>query len=204
MRLFKEGERSKALCDHCQDVVATTFERRDVPFSDGSATARNILVGVCAVCGRTVSIPAQSTPAIARSRKEAPQSLEANLPAIYVDVLDCAAHAIDNAASSEFRRVLLTYFVHKSTHDPRAVKRLKKAHERALLRYPEERGAARRRLSMKVPPRVSRELRELEAQTELNTTELLKSVVCEIQELVLDEPKASLIEELRTLAAIAL
>lgn len=72
MKLFLEGDKSKAICDRCAGVVQTTFERRDVPFSNGSGIAKNILVGVCTVCDDVVAIPAQSTPAISRAGKERP------------------------------------------------------------------------------------------------------------------------------------
>lgn len=202
MKFFKEGDHGKALCDRCGSIARTTFARRDVPFSDGRGMVRNLLVGVCDGCGETVSIPAQSTPAIARARKEPTQSIEANLPAVYVDMLDCAVHAIDSSATSEFRRVLLTYFVHRDASDPRSVRRLRKAHDEALARYPEPRGVPRRRLSLKVPPRVSLALRQLEEDTELNTTELIKSVVCEIQDAVLERPQPAVIQALRTLSAV--
>jgi len=203
MKVFLEGDKGKAICERCAAVVPTTFVRRDVPFSDGSGVAKNILAAACDVCGDVVAIPAQSTPAIRRARKEALDSLEASLPAIYVDLLDYAVHVIDRHASTDFRRVLLTYFVHKAATDKRAPARLKKAHDRAVLKYPERRGAARRRLSMKVPHRVAEELRKLEEQTALNTTELLKSVVFEIQDKVLDQPTAAVLDELRTLSAVA-
>lgn len=203
MKIHLEGDKGKALCHRCGDVVRTTFVRRDVPFSDGSGLARNILVGACDVCGDTVAIPAQSTPAISRARKTATAPLEASLPAVYVDVLDCAVHTIDHQASTDFRRVLLTYFLHKAARDARAAARLKKSHERAVARFPEQRGGARRRLSMKVPQRLTDELRLLQQRTALNTTELLKSVVCDIQDAVLDKPKASVIDELRALSAVS-
>lgn len=202
MKIFVEGDKSRAVCNHCGDMVRTTFVRRDVPFSDGSGLARNILVGACDACGHTVSIPAQSTPAISRARKEATDPLEASLPAVYVDVLDCAVHTIDQQASTDFRRILLTYFVHKAACDEGAPAKLRKSHERAMARFPESRGTARRRLSMKVPRRLTEELRWLQERTELNTTELLKSVVYDIQDKVLDKPKASVIDELRTLSAV--
>lgn len=203
MKLFLEGDRSKAICERCAAVVPTTFVRRDVPFNDASGVAKNILVGRCDGCGDVVAIPAQSTPAIARARKEVLDSLEANLPAVYVDVLDYAAHVIDNKASTDFRRVLLAYFVRRAAGDERAPARLKKAHERAINKYPEARGASRRRLSMKVPHRMTEELKQLEHQTDLNTTELLKSVVYEIQNQVLEQPAASVLDELRTISAVA-
>ncbi|VVP16091.1 hypothetical protein PS862_03605 [Pseudomonas fluorescens] len=64
MKLLFEGDRGKALCEHCQQVVTTTYVRRGVPFSDGQGEAKQILVGVCEGCDAVVAIPAQSTPAI--------------------------------------------------------------------------------------------------------------------------------------------
>ena len=117
--------------------------------------------------------------------------------------LDCAVHTIDHQASTDFRRVLLTYFVHKAALDAGAAARLMKSHERAVARFPERRGSARRRLSMKVPQRLTDELKLLQERTALNTTELLKSVVFDIQNTVLDKPKASVIDELRALSAVS-
>ena len=68
MKIYTEGDKSKALCSHCQGLVTTTFARLDVPFSDGEGLAKAILVGVCDQCGQVVSIPAQSTPAIRQAR----------------------------------------------------------------------------------------------------------------------------------------
>lgn len=202
MKIFHEGDHGKAFCTDCGEVVPTTYRRRDMPFSDGRGLARNILVGVCDRCGTTVAIPAQATAAIVKARKAAAQAIEVNLPASYIDVLDHAVHSIDNQASTDFRRALLTYFVHKTAMDERAVTILRLSHRKAVELFPEERGVARRRISMKVPPRVTDDFRRLEASTALNTTELLKSVVFLIRQRVLEEPRPRLIGELKALSAI--
>lgn len=203
MKLYQEGDQGKALCSHCKGIVATTFRRRDVPFSDGKGMARDILVGVCDTCDQVISIPAQSTPAIREARQKELKSIEAVLPAIYVDVLDYAAYTIDNTASTDFRRILITYFLRRAAQKEQSAAKLLASHERARALFPERRGLARRRLSMKVPQRVKDDLRELIRGTELNTTELLKSVVFDIQSDVLDSPKPALLKELRTLAAVS-
>jgi len=202
MRIYHEGDRGKALCADCDQVVSTTYARRDVPFSDGRGLARNVLVGVCDRCGKTVAIPPQSTPAISKARKAATRPIEVNLPAIYMDVLDHAVQRIDGQASTDFRRALLTYFIHKAAMDARAAAVLRLSHRRAIERFPEERGTVRRRLSMKIPRRVTEDFRKLEETTDLNTTELLKSVVFLIHQRVLEEPKPRLIGELQALSAI--
>lgn len=68
---LKENDKSKAFCEDCKDLITTTMQYRDVPFDDGSAIVKNILVGVCDNCGIVVSIPAQSTPAIAEAKRKA-------------------------------------------------------------------------------------------------------------------------------------
>ncbi|MCS3509781.1 hypothetical protein [Achromobacter sp. JUb104] len=203
MRIFQEGDRSQAFCRDCAALVSTTFVRRDVPFSDGSGAVKGLLIGACDSCGATVSIPAQSTPAISKARKQALESIETNLPAIYVDILDYIVHTIDHRASTDFRRVLLTYFMHKAANDAQAPEMLRQTFQRALEAFPERRGAARRRLSMKVPARVTEDLRRLEASTLLNKTDLIKSVVFDMRDKVLDKPRPGLIEELRILSAIS-
>lgn len=205
MKLFREGDKSKAFCKSCARIVGTTFARRDVPFSDDAKmVAKEILVGVCDVCGSTVSIPAQSTPAISKVRKEKAESIEARLPAIYVDVLDYAAHSIDVEASTEFRKTLLTFFVHRAANRSEAASSLISSHEKAKLEFPEIRGGTRRRLSLKVAPRINEDFRNLTIGTKLTTTEIIKSVVYEIRGDVLENPKPELISQLRTISAVSM
>lgn len=203
MKVILENEKGRAVCERCGQIVATTFLRRDVPFSDGVGLARNILAGVCDSCGGVVAIPAQSTAAIRRARGEAMGSLEANLPAVYVDLLDCAVHVVDDRASTDFRRVLLTYFLHKAARDAQAPRRLKKAYMQASEKYPELRGGARRRLSMKLGASLMDDLQNLQQLTALSRTDLLKSLVFEIQEVLLEKPDRLVLDDLRTLSAIA-
>lgn len=203
MKLFQEGDKSKALCGQCNQLCTTTFVRRDVPFSDGKGNAKGLLVGVCDGCNHVVAIPAQSTPAIREARQKVLKPLEAVLPAIYVDVLDCAAHAIDPKASTDFRRVLLSYFLHRAAQDDNPAVRLLRSHEKARGAYPELRGASRRRLSMKITQRITDELQGLMKGTQLNTTEVIKSVVFDIQAQVLESPKPVLLRQLKALAAVA-
>lgn len=68
MKKFVEGDKSKAFCFYCSDIVQTTFCLRNVSFSDGRGTAMNILAAVCDNCQKVVAIPAQAVPAIAQSR----------------------------------------------------------------------------------------------------------------------------------------
>lgn len=69
---YVEGERSQAICPRCHGLVPTTYRHRDLPFSDGSVSAWNLLVSVCDACDTVVATPAQSTPAIRAANPRLP------------------------------------------------------------------------------------------------------------------------------------
>lgn len=203
MKLFIDGEKSRAICSHCKTMVNTTFMRRDVPFSDKKGVAQDILVGVCDACEQVVSIPAQSTPAIADARKKALKSIEVRLPAIYLDLLDLAAFSVAPDATSDFRKGMLCYFIHDLAQDPKGVRRLMAAHRKSISAFNETPKIPRRRFSMKVSEKLKCEIVTLEQRSELSTTDLLKSVVFDIQNDVLEKPKDEKIKALQYLALAA-
>lgn len=57
--VYKEGDKSKAICEKCSKVVITTFKYADFIVNDNKIS--NILQGFCDECGESVSIPHQST-----------------------------------------------------------------------------------------------------------------------------------------------
>lgn len=202
-RLYVEGDKSKAICAHCKEIVVTTFRRRDVPFSDGNGCARDILVSTCDRCDSVVAIPAQSTPAIREARSKATRPLEANLPAVYIDMLDLAAYSVDANSTTDFRKTLLTLYLHRFACGEYPKEALVAAHEVLKTQYEERRGAARRRLSMKVTPVIASDVQTLIDETALSQTDLLKSVIYRIQSDVLGGKKPRLVRELSTFSAIS-
>jgi hypothetical protein len=202
-KLYEEGEKSKAICSSCQQLVTSTFARRDVPFSDGNGEVKNILVSVCDLCDQVVAIPAQSTPAIREARQKVVKPIEAQLPAIYLDMLDLAAFTIDSTNSTEFRKVLMVFYLHRFASGEYPRERLLKAHRTAVERFKEERGAARRRLSMKVSLRIADDIKTLVDNTSMSQTEVIKSVIYQIQTDVVEARKPALLKELSALSAIS-
>lgn len=209
MKIFFEGETGKALCEHCQAVVPTHYARRDVPFSDGQGEAKDILVGVCSFCDTVVAIPPQSTPAIREARKQQLKSIEARLPAVYLDVLDAAMHAVSCEAGAHLRKLFLAHYF-QFLVKARQSERLQPAHEafiKALDEQRQQRGlppsSATRRLSMKVNPYMAEDILALQQQTHMNQTELLKSVIARIQSDVLETPDQEAIQALQRLARLA-
>jgi hypothetical protein len=201
--LYQEGEKSKAICETCHQIVTTTFARRDVPFSDGNGEVKNILVSVCDHCDQVVAIPAQSTPAIREARFKVVKAIEAQLPAIYLDMLDLAAYTIDSESSTEFRKVLMVFYLHRFASGDYPRERLLKAHRAAVERFKEQRGAARRRLSMKVTLRIAEDIKTLVDDTSMSQTEVFKSVIYQIQADVVEARKPALLKELSALSVIA-
>ena len=61
MTSYREGDKSRAICQHCCSIVSTTFRLQDVRFSDERDIAQDVLVAVCDTCDMVVAIPAQST-----------------------------------------------------------------------------------------------------------------------------------------------
>jgi hypothetical protein len=64
MKIFKLGDTIKAACEKCKGFEDATFKIRDVHFSDGSGTVKNILVGVCKKCGSVTVLPHQEVPLV--------------------------------------------------------------------------------------------------------------------------------------------
>jgi hypothetical protein len=204
MKLYYEGEKGRAVCG--KDGLSTmTFTRADVPFSDGEGLARDILVGICDRCGNIVAIPPQSTPAIKAAREKATTSIEANLPAVYLDALDLACYRIDPHATQDFRKRLLMYYVvYMSENKKRAMtvgNNLAKLDDTFRAG---EAAKSRRRLSMKVTPSLSSRVDRLMAASKLNRTDLFKSLVVQIDKDIVKPAKPANLDKLQALAAIAI
>ncbi|WP_047302298.1 hypothetical protein [Pseudomonas fluorescens] len=206
MKLFLQGDRGKALCEHCQQVVGITYLRRDVPFSDGHGLARDILVGVCDQCATTVAIPPQSTPAIKEARQQPLTSIEARLPAVYLDVLDAAMHSVIEDAGVQMRKLFLSYYF-----NARVAPCLERAHS-AFTAYLAEQVEARqlpavhsmKRLSLKVNHYVAEDLARLLQATRMTQTELLKSLIAQMRLDVLEGGNPAAIADLREMARLGL
>ncbi|WP_077044445.1 hypothetical protein [Pseudomonas sp. KK4] len=210
MKLLFEGDQGKALCEHCQQIVTTTYVRRDVPFSDGQGQAKEILVGVCDDCDTVVAIPAQSTPSIKEARKQQLIPIEARLPAIYLDVLDAAMHVVTKEASVQTRKLFISYYL-RVLVETKSATRLQRTHDEFSEWLSKQMTCRQltlshsmKRLSMKVNPYVADDFIVLLEATHMTRTELLKSVICHIQEDVIEDRNAAIISDLQRLTRVAM
>ena len=223
MKFYQVGDKSQAICSHCEGLVSTTFTRRDVPFSDGQGTAKDILVAVCDVCASVVGVPAQSTPAIKAAREAAEVSIEARLPSSYFDRLDQAMHVITSSAATKHRKMFLSLYIdylarkersgnkviftwcefERFTNQQTVAGKKSKSSSCTSLLYQKDREGVKR-LSLKLNAYIASELKTLRIQTNLSQTELLKNVICQMQDEVVFRPNKELIKELTTLARVAI
>lgn len=203
MKLYVEGEKGRAVCGR-DGLSSMTFSRRDVPFSDGGGQAKDILVGVCDKCGEVIAITPQSKPAIRAAREKAVLPIEANLPAVYLDALDLACYRIDPNASQDFRKRLLLYYVVASSRNKALAKKISGNLMKLDGAFQAgERSKNRRRLSMKVTSFLSDRVDGLMIQTNLNRTDLLKSLVVQIDKDIVKPAKPANLAKLQDLAAVA-
>ena len=199
MKFFNEGDKSNAVCSTCKLLRETTFAYRDVPFSDGSGIVKNILAGVCDHCGQVASIPAQSTPAIRKARSKSSESVEASLPAPYLDLLDLACFRIDPDFSIDLRKGLLMFYVDRFANGMFKLSRLKKASE-ALAKRPQMESTTKRRLSMKTSHRLIAALESVAEKSEMQKTQTIKAIIGAIQEDIVDGGKPELVANLKDYA----
>lgn len=201
MKLYRAGEKSLGMCFHCQTSRDATFHYRDVPFSDGSGIVKDILALVCNTCDNVIATPAQSTPAIKAARETAIKPIEVSLPASFIEALDLAAFRIDHQATTEFRKRLLAYYIHRAAESDQPAEAFAERVRKSTVRFDNE--APKRRLSFKVTPRLNDEIDKIVEKSNLTKSDLIKSLVMQIDEDILQPKSPQNIKELRRLAAVA-
>ena len=200
MIVYKAGETSKAICNHCKSLVSTTFAYRDVPFDDGKGFVKDVLCSVCDQCDRVVALPAQSTPAVQRAREIADVPLEVMLSAPDMELLDLAIWRIDPESGLRLRKLLLTMYIRRLENDPAAIARLRATAPVVIgsnaVKVP------KRRLSIKIAPKTDRSIRQLMAASGLNKSGLIRGIVHQIEEDLVRPEKPKDLEKLREIALV--
>lgn len=202
MKLWYQGDKSKALCEHCQTLVSTTFGYHDVPFSDSIGLAKNIMAATCDTCGTIVSIPPQSTPSIAAARQTANQSLEFKLEAPFLEILDLATLRLDAGAGIHLRKPLIAFFVKRRLNEDGGVQRLKDGLQQHCSTWDAWKAMPRKRLSIKVTPKFSAEFQELAERCNMSKTTLVQSICMDIGSEVVAPTEPKILPELKQVMAV--
>lgn len=155
MHIWREGDRSEAICHGCRKRVETRFEVRSVRLPESGIDVPDVLVAVCDACGETAAIPAQSSPKLKEAReRRKPEELEARIPTHLDDVVHLLAEHYAAAVAS-FRPSLLRFYLREVAGDRAFARRVKTLSETELAR-----GRARARVSLRAPDELLRSARE--------------------------------------------
>lgn len=205
-KLYAPGEKSRAICRHCNKAVETTFDYRNVPFDDGSGEVKDILVAVCDECGTVAAIPAQSTPAIRRTRETAEIPLEVSLSAPEIEILDAAAFKIDPQATPRFRKAIFTYYLGRFELNADELNAVKIDLDRWVAVREQRKASAKvkiptRRLSFKIAPRTEQRVVAVLSRTGWSKTKLVRSVVMRAERDILEEKARQSVIDLQQIAA---
>jgi len=197
MRVLKEGDKGKAICEVC-GLTTTTYALRDVDFSDKRGTVKNIIVGVCDKCKKVASIPSQSVPQIKSEYNKTLKPLETRVPAHFIDILNLAIKKIDNDLDENFAKILFLYYLHNFSTGKFSDKNISN-----LLDTEIAKAKSSKRFSIKINKRTEREIEIFIAHSGLkNKTDLVKIIILTINNDIVQSPLPKHLSELKKLAAI--
>lgn len=193
--IFREGDKGAALCDHCRGKVSTTYVRRNVPLSDGSAKVPGVLVGACDTCNAIVVMPPQSTPRVKRVVQEQRKSIETRVPAHLKDMLlmvNCELRQPDG-----FEQLVIRYYIRRWAERGAPARRVHECRSSDLFD-----GLADVRLSFKIriEDNYLDKIRK-NAQDLRTNTDLIKVIAMTAYEDVVENPKSQARAALEIIAA---
>jgi hypothetical protein len=194
MNILKVGDQEKAACEKCAAFVTVTYNLRDVPFSDGSGTVRQVLVGVCKKCDQVCVLPQQSVPAVKRALEKQRRPIESRVPAHMVDILNLASAEV--GCGTDFVPYLIKYYVHALASRQMSAERLPRYLTSDLAK-----GKAVKRISLK-GQHVVEEVGELKSLTHIeSTSDLIRGVILKINDDIVQNKKSKPLNDLRGIAA---
>lgn len=190
MKIYTEGEKSKGLCEVCKKLVPTTFKVSSVKLSSGKGSVDGILVAKCDYCDHTVSVPQQSSPRIKEVLNTKKHSIEVRLPIHLLDILNLASDQFEMGSPEQLKDSLVRYYIAKADSDKTISKKIKKFSESDFAK------GSGYRLSFKVNQAIYKRFNHLMEQTKLNKTQLLKGLILQINEDILQKPQKKIMSDL--------
>lgn len=189
MKIYTEGEKSKGLCQVCKKLVSTTFKVSSVPLSSGKGHVDDILTAKCDHCDHIVAIPHQSSPRIKEVLTKK-HSIEVRLPIHLLDILILASDQFEMGSADQLKDSLVRYYIALADTDKGISKNIKKFSESEFAK------GSGYRLSLKVNEVIHERFVHLMEQTKLNKTQLLKGLILQINEDILQKPLKKRINDL--------
>jgi hypothetical protein len=129
--------------------------------------------------------------------------VEVSLPAPFIEILDLAAFRIDPKATSEFRKRLLAFYIHRCASDDKAIAGMLTAKSDVAEWLRSGCKGPKKRLSFKVTPRLDDDFERMVRTSKLSRTDLIKTLVMQIASDIVQPKKPKYLEELRRLAVVS-
>jgi hypothetical protein len=172
MKLWKEGDRSRAACETCKQFVTTRFERRTIDLKDAEVSVPDVLVAVCETCGEIVAIPHQSTPRLQEARRRATPKCEVRVPPVLNDALGLLASKF-SVRTEEFGGLIIRYYLQRMGNDLATARRIKAFAASSLAK-----GKTTGRISIRLAEPVWEEAWKVAREAGLNTkSEVFRGVI---------------------------
>lgn len=192
MKIFKLGEKSKGVCNECKKLVSTTFKICSVPLSSKKGKVDDILAATCDHCGHVVSIPQQSAPRIKEVLNTKKYSIEVRLPIHLLDILLLASDSFEIGNPEHLKDSLIRYYIGRVESDKQLLKSIKKLSQSDFAK------GTGNRLSLKVNETIFERFEHIMQETSLNKTQIIKGLILQINEDVLQNPVEDKLNELET------
>lgn len=190
MKIYKAGEKSKGICPKCKSLVPTTFKISSVPLSNSKGSVDDILCAICDHCDHIVAVPQQSAPRIRESLKSKKHSIEARLPRHLLDILILAGDQFKMGNPELLKDSLIRYYINLADQNKSMIKNIKKYSESDFAK------GAGYRLSLKVNKKIFDRFEHLKQMTSLSKTQVLKGLILQINQDILQRPLKKRIAEL--------
>ena len=198
MKLYKLGEKSKAICPFCHSLKATTFLERTVPLESGAGEVKNLLVAVCDTCDHLVATPQQSVPRIREAIKSARKTVEARVPRQLSDALMLSCVTLGFTASDSIEMVLFRFFLDRIASTHRLTKGLSK-----LAHSEDAQGKASARLSIRLNEPLYLKFEDLQERTHLSSSDVCRGILVQIKNDILDRKDSKMRGEIQKMLLLA-
>lgn len=194
MEILKEGDRGMALTRE-RGRVAVVYRYRDLELDSG-VKVKNVLVGVDEETDEVLTVPAQSTPKIKRSRdKLKDRTFSVRLPSELDDVLWLVADHFE-VNPAKFSPALLRFYLDEAIDNPALVRRLRK-----LSRRPIARCEFRQKVTLRTRSELIERLKSVAEESDVTRSDLVRGAVIAAKEDVLDGRAKRRTANLKSVAA---
>jgi hypothetical protein len=178
MRILQEGEKSKAICNSCEELRGITYVYKDYTLKSGLKVP-NVLQGICDDCGKAVTIPSQSTPKIKQYLEEKDVSLEVRIPRILEDVLYNIGYKSHLEVSQALKYII--NFYSRKFNEPHNASN-KKIFMHFIEDHPLLKDSRKSRISLRISKSVDDKINDLAAEFSLNKSQYILSLLLKAKE----------------------